>query len=172
AFTTVIADTQFAALGVVLVATLARLSDVLKGFQIKDEKGEEENIHSRVLEQRELPASATQPASLEDAGEVISRQPTRAPEGAEPAPATTHVTKRPGEDLKDATMPDFGAPVERENVKTEKKSKLSKRRAGEDDTVSVEASLLSSPKKAKKTLKKTKPKKKKRDAIDDIFGGL
>ncbi|EFR03311.1 hypothetical protein MGYG_06310 [Nannizzia gypsea CBS 118893] len=149
AFSTVVADIQFCSLGVVLLATLA---EVFKVVQIN--KGELSNIaqelgDEKASEPTPRPASNAAVAN-EDFGEVIRR-----------SEVDTQVKKKV-----DSAVSTDGEAV----TKKKKKSGLDKgiKRKVDDDT----AMAVSMDKPGSSKEKKTKKKKRKVNAIDDIFAGL
>ncbi|KAI5301798.1 hypothetical protein KEM56_001348 [Ascosphaera pollenicola] len=180
AFSTVVADTQFSALGVVLIAALAQLAEVIEEFKTPDEVAVEvKEDQSRSIET--ATPSTTQPVKggnkLEDIGEVVVRRaavpasgkkvtvvkadgtvPRRERDHDEGPASSEQLSQLTGSDLEQATL--------RKKAKT---NKPFKRSISEDDSISAKAKSKKHTSDATKVKKK---KKKERNVIDDMFGGL
>ncbi|KAI5302708.1 hypothetical protein KEM56_000433 [Ascosphaera pollenicola] len=180
AFSTVVADTQFSALGVVLIAALAQLAEAIKEFKTPDEVAPEVNENQSRKVETAMPTIA-QPVvgdRLEDIGELVVRRPVM-PESEKPVEAigfkSTMPLRERDHDEESASIKRSPQPAafESQQPASEKKKVRTKRSLkrpiSEDDSTPAKAKSKKHPSDATKLKKK---KKKERNAIDDIFGGL
>ncbi|KAI5292468.1 hypothetical protein KEM52_006338 [Ascosphaera acerosa] len=202
AFSTVVADTQFASLGLVLIAVLAQLNAATSCFAAAAEEeqggvieaGEEENEEEGeeqeagriagtgpVLDESESQTSAQRP----DLGEVVDRKTDTT--GGEPSSTSQPAARSP-------TLPDEESheeecvAVEAQRVQSVEPAptllQLATRKKQPEERAGVETAGQT-PRKRKKEREKTEKQKQKqkqkkhkssgktgRNAIDDIFGGL
>ncbi|KAI5284130.1 hypothetical protein KEM54_001574 [Ascosphaera aggregata] len=187
AFSTVVADTQFSVLGVVLIAALAELADAIKefatadeGVRVEEESQSEDTMNMSSFETTKKPVKTGR--LEEDLGEVIVRQ---AGGLAEEKGTSSQMVEQfplllPGDEAKgrsieltdETTKTDSEAPilVGKGNTKTKKQLKRSVIEDEQTSAVKSESKRQSAePEKKEKTKQR---KKKKTNAIDDIFGGL
>lgn len=183
AFSTVVADTQFSILGVVLIALLSRLSNTIGAERCFPEKAAEK---IRATKNKTKATDDTLPGR--DLGEVVTRDQlmsgvstkstpvdtqlgltSRSKGEKRAAPAAKEVEEEPSSDrrsVKDKTATagaKIGSPSS--TVSSERQKEKNKKFRSSSSTVSSERQ------KEKDEKKRTK-KKRKGNAIDDIFGGL
>lgn len=160
AFSTVVADTQFSALGVVLIAQLARLSKVI---------GAERYFPAKDAEDSMLPVEKVKSVNVtgprEDLGEVVTRDQLLA---LNTSTKTTPVGSGSDSGLRKKSKK-RSALVE--NVAEEVVPEIKAHRENGAVTKST-ASIAASEKRKDLEEKKRKKKKRKANAIDDIFGRL
>ena len=163
AFSTVVADTQFSALGVVLIAQLARLSKVIGAERYFPAKDAEDSI---------LPAEKVKGVNVtgprEDLGEIITRDQLLSLNTT--SPRTTPVVGSGSESGLRRKGKKRSAPVENVAEDIEPVEVKAPRDTGA--VTKNTASIAVSEKRKDLEEKKRKKKKRKANAIDDIFGGL
>ncbi|KAL1960009.1 hypothetical protein VTO42DRAFT_677 [Malbranchea cinnamomea] len=165
AFSTVVADTQFSALGVVLIALLSRLAKITgaETFFTEREKEKKDDKKKGQITLEGRTATIDAPMVDEDFGEVIQRDEITTNKSSRIAPVsaglirerTKNNKKRPiSEKEEDVTMKE----VDDDLVPDKKKN------------LSASSALMTGLVKDKE--EKRKKKRRKGNAIDDIFGDL
>ncbi|CAG8962051.1 hypothetical protein HYFRA_00005093 [Hymenoscyphus fraxineus] len=172
AFTTLTADNQYAALGLMLLGSLARFQTVIKQVAKEINLVLDKDLEiPEIIQSREGISDLGLLQGKGDVGEVISRE-AFGPLGLE------------GRDVDDGEGEDVGSL--REKVVKEKKRRNEVVEDVESEGNDGASNLLKRKKKRKESgeevvsvkgestakVKKAKKKKKKGDAFDDLFGGL
>ena len=157
AFSTVVADTQFSALGVVLIALLSRLAKLIGAteyFLLHEETRHQSEYRDDTIVSAAVGKVASDSVISEDLGEAVARH--------GPGMAASI-----GEDSVAAPAEELGKLKDKKRPAAEYESAIaSDSRAASDRKASQ---LHQEPEKASK---KRKKKKRKGNAIDDIFGDL
>lgn len=175
------ADTQFSVLGVVLIAALAQLAEAIKEFNPPEEQEVQEadpHVEQIPVDVQKI-KDPVQSDKLEDMGEIIVRRPaasTIIPTAPEPKTAASEIDQNisPRErqtSQVSGTLPGTEKPPS-EKKKKAKTTKSIKRPIDDDEGATSTKAKSKSKKLSSDTTKLKKKKKTKKNAIDDIFGGL
>lgn len=168
-------------LGVVLIAALAQLAEAIKEFSPPEEQEVQESdlhVEKTAVDVQKI-KKPVQSGKLEDMGEVIVRRPaasTSIPTAAEPQIAASETDKNiPLRERQTSQASETVLDAEKPLSEKKKKAKTTKsiKRPIDDDEGAPSTKTKTKSKKLSSDATKLKKKKKiKKNAIDDIFGGL
>jgi len=160
AFSNLVADNQYSALGLVLVGCLAKVKSVIRQF-VEDEKIEDSDLEAEVEEDVVTKLETGENERQEDLGEVLDRRDILG--HLERPLDDDEVSGDEQEDLEEQIAPEVIEEAQRVTSSKPGKKKRTGPLVARDESLTRETAPPSKP---------PKKKRKKGDAFDDLFSSL